>query len=520
MLLVSAGMWNASAAFLPSSFAMHTTMLAFSYALDPPSNQKSLRTLAATVIFASGGIVGWPFALALSIPFILEEIFVYGGDRVPPELRISWTIGRVKRLIGAGVVASLLFIPVIGIDSIAYGRLTIVPWNIIKYNIFGGSERGPELYGTSPTNFYILNLVLNFNVLVPFALISLPALAVTYFFDRKRLGLYKPAPDQSSPFTLLFMRLLPFYIWLGILTIQPHKEERFMFPAYPLLCLNAAVALYLVRGWQEQIFIKLTNSPYKASQTYIFRNFTSSVILATAIISISRILALFKYYHAPLSIAFAFETEELPRLLNVTGLLPAPPSDARADELPRIDLSPIAQFNLTLCLGKEWYRFPGHYLIPTGVRVDFIKSEFDGMLPGHFGEGSIKSAPSESQSIPLALWPAPKTRLRPAALNDLNREEPAHYVPVETCDYIIDLDFPLHPSVSAHEPRYAIDTATYDRVACLPFLDARHSRLLTRTLWMPGEGWQELNEFGDYCLLRNKERVVKKEEAIRRLKSS
>lgn len=89
---------------------MYTTMLAFSYALDPPSNQKSLRTLAATVIFASGGIVGWPFALALSIPFILEEIFVYGGDRVPPELRISWTLGRIKRLIGAGVVASLIFV--------------------------------------------------------------------------------------------------------------------------------------------------------------------------------------------------------------------------------------------------------------------------------------------------------------------------------------------------------------------------------------------------------------------------
>ena len=38
-------------------------------------------------------------------------------------------------------------IPVIGIDSIAYGKLVIVPWNIVRYNIFGGSERGPNLYG-------------------------------------------------------------------------------------------------------------------------------------------------------------------------------------------------------------------------------------------------------------------------------------------------------------------------------------------------------------------------------------
>lgn len=144
----------------------------------------------------------------------------------------------------------------------------MVPWNIIRYNIFGGSERGPDLYGTSPWNFYLLNLVLNFNVLVPFALFSLPALGVTYVIDRKRLGIFKPSADQTSPFTILGLRLLPFYIWLGILTSQAHKEERFMFPAYPLLCFNAAVMLYLVRGWQEVVFIKLTNSPYQVSPIF------------------------------------------------------------------------------------------------------------------------------------------------------------------------------------------------------------------------------------------------------------
>lgn len=129
--------------------------------------------------------------------------------------------------------------------------------------MFGGSERGPDLYGTSPWDFYLLNLVLNFNVLVPLALLALPALAITYRFDRKRLGFYTPAADQSSPYTIIALRLLPFYIWLGILTAQAHKEERFMFPAYPLLCFNAAVTLYLMRGWQETIFIALTNSPYR-----------------------------------------------------------------------------------------------------------------------------------------------------------------------------------------------------------------------------------------------------------------
>lgn len=154
----------------------------------------------------------------------------------------------------------------IGIDSWAYGRLTIVPWNIVKYNVFGDSERGPDLYGTSPWYYYINNLLLNFNYLLPLALVSLPALAVTYVVDRKRLGFAAPSNDQSSPFTLLALRLAPFYLWLAILTAQTHKEERFMFPVYPLLCFNAAVTLYLVRGWMEVSFIKVTKSPYQVSE--------------------------------------------------------------------------------------------------------------------------------------------------------------------------------------------------------------------------------------------------------------
>ena len=161
-------------------------------------------------------------------------------------------------------------VPVIGIDSLAYGKFVIVPWNIVRYNIFGGSERGPDLYGTSPWYFYVNNLVLNFNCILPLALVSLPALGVTYIFDRKRLGVVSSASNQSSPFTVLSLRLAPLYLWFGILSLQRHKEERFMFPAYPLLCFNAAVALYLMRGWLEVAFVKVTNSPYKVSYVKVF----------------------------------------------------------------------------------------------------------------------------------------------------------------------------------------------------------------------------------------------------------
>lgn len=157
-------------------------------------------------------------------------------------------------------------IPVVGIDSLAYGKPTIVPWNIIKYNIFSAaSGKGPELYGTEPWSYYFANLVLNFNGLLLLAIASLPALVITYFFDKKRLGLAKGGPERSSPFTMLAMRLLPLYLWIGILSAQPHKEERFMFPAYPLICFNAAVTLYLARGWLEVAYIKTIASPYRVS---------------------------------------------------------------------------------------------------------------------------------------------------------------------------------------------------------------------------------------------------------------
>lgn len=126
-----------------------------------------------------------------------------------------------------------------------------------------------------------------------------------------------------------------------------------------------------------------------------------------------------QYYVAPLSLHFHLQYEELPRLLNVTGHLPVLP-DTDEDRETQIDLSPIKDFNLRLCLGKEWHRFPSHYLVPNGLRVDYVKSEFDGLLPRHFDEG-----PYITNEM---LWLWPHTRVVPPGLNDLNIEEPSHYV--------------------------------------------------------------------------------------------
>lgn len=87
---------------------MYMNMFAFSYALDPPSLKNSQRTIMATLYFVTGAIVGWPFALALAIPFGLEELFIYGADRVPPEIRRFWLLKRWKRLFSAGMAVALV----------------------------------------------------------------------------------------------------------------------------------------------------------------------------------------------------------------------------------------------------------------------------------------------------------------------------------------------------------------------------------------------------------------------------
>ena len=70
---------------------------------------------------------------------------------------------------------------VTAVDTWAYKKFEIVPLNIVMYNVFGGSGKGPDIYGTEPWWFYFANLALNFNILFPLALLSAPLLVNTPF---------------------------------------------------------------------------------------------------------------------------------------------------------------------------------------------------------------------------------------------------------------------------------------------------------------------------------------------------
>lgn len=94
---------------------------------------------------------------------------------------------------------------------------------------------------------------------------------------------------------------------------------------------------------------------------------------------------------------------------------------------------------------------------------------------------------------------------------------------VSTCDYLMDSDFPLRhvshvSSLEDHEPRYALDEETWDKVVCYPFLDAANSGKLSRLIWFPTSLWSKnygsKNQFGEYCILRHKERAAARESKV------
>lgn len=150
-----------------------------------------------------------------------------------------------------------------------------------------------------------------------------------------------------------------------------------MFVTYPALCLNAAIAYHVLLS----VWGSLSNRVIGGKPKEVL-NWTVLILplIATALASACRILGVVSAYSAPLEIYSGLSS-------NATG---------------------------NLCLAKEWYRFPSSYFLPNGVRAKFVKSAFDGLLPGEFPETSD--------------WSRPGTWMIPQGMNDLNIGDDSKYV--------------------------------------------------------------------------------------------
>ena len=258
------------------------------------------------------------------------------------------------------------------VDLFFYHKVVFVPWRIVSYNIFSGSSRGPDIFGTEPWHFYIRNLLLNFNGWFLLAMFSGPLLLL-----RSALRLETATRDH-------FLRgmglIAPFYLWLAIFSAQAHKEERFMYPAYPFLCFNASLALHYILFYLGRADSIARKIPAKLKLLIVFIS-----VLSMSLGGLLRTVGTVRAYGAPMEIYSPLQSP------------------------------PYAQMQGNVCLGKEWYRFPSSYFLPEKMRARFIKSAFDGLLPGQFSEATTG----------FGLFP---TWLIPPGMNDQNIEDPGKYV--------------------------------------------------------------------------------------------
>lgn len=422
----SSGMFNATTAYLPQQFTMCALMLAFAH---------WFRGNHAGVIFWMGvsSLLGWPFSVLLGIPMVFD---------------ILYNSGFFKPLLWAILSAAACLIPSVLVDYFFYRKWLIAPVNIAIYN--SSSTHGANLYGVEPWTYYVNNLFLNYNLVFFFSLLTFPLSALFAVVGEERA-------KRVARSTLLHGSSM--MIWLALMFKMPHKEERFLFIIYPHMALCAAQFLsQTLHIFRSRSPSSSPSSPSSSSRWNLFQKTVVFLVVAVyTTLGVSRTYATMNNYNAPLSVYRSLYSE--------------------------IESNPTTS-DINVCVGKEWYRFPSRYFVPnqTGgggrVEVQFLKSDFDGLLPKAF------------EPLPYGTFEIP------SEMNDMNREEPSRYVSPSSCEYIIDLDLP-----SQREPHYGQEG--FEVLYSSPFLDASRSPSLYRAFYIPKLS-DEKNVFAEYQLLRQR----------------
>ena len=409
VMLTTTGMTHASGALLPSSTFMIAYMICAACYLQ--SRYYLFVLVAVTTTLATG----WPFGVIVLAPLGVAVLYETGQQ----STRGLFQLGIFTVFATAAIQTSVM-----SIDYQYYGKWTSPTYNIFQYNAAGG---GDELYGVEPTSYYVKNLALN---LTPITAglgigLALPIAALRCLGQRRSI--------RSSPMGSLFVLLSPLIPWLCITVPRPHKEERFMFPIYPLVVVGALLTLdYLYDAVIVPIMGVLWQPPRTASLRFVWHML---VWIPVGFLSWCRTMALSRYYSAPLTIYMA---------------LAAQTQSNGSSELKRV------------CTCGEWYRFPGTFFLPTNLQLGFLPSSFHGQLPQPFTtHGPRASSQAELQPF-----------------NDQNQEVMERYeTDVSLCEYMVDL--------ADGECLSSFSNVEFEEILRVPFLDAERTSTLFRTLYIP-----------------------------------
>uniref|UniRef100_A0A2S2NA93 Mannosyltransferase n=1 Tax=Schizaphis graminum TaxID=13262 RepID=A0A2S2NA93_SCHGA len=228
------------------------------------------------------------------------------------------------------------------------------------------------------------------------------------------------------------------------------KEERFLFPVYPLVQLASSILLEYIKDMNLHSsvinrfsFLKLYNK--------LIDNVYIPFLFVFLLMGLSRSILLVKAYHAPIDTYTQLSNDYL--------------------TLPESDV-------INVCVGKEWHRYPSSFFLPNDRwKMHFIRSEFRGLLPGRFSQESLYKVVEN--------------------YNDQNKEELDKYSDIRLCHFLIDLN---NNQSSELEPNYSENNLQWTIWKSIPFLDSKKTPTLYRTFYFPFF-WEENVKFSSYNLL-------------------
>jgi len=423
LLVFSAGMFVSSTAFLPSTTSMYLTLLSIGAWFHQQNKLAIFFTALSTFL-------SWPFAALIGLPIAVDILFFKKQWR----LFIHWCLISAVTILGPQLLC----------DSYYYGRPVFASFNIVWYNVF--TSHGPDLYGTEPAQYYLINGILNFNFVFILALMVLPVQIAARYMLKSEL--------KSSGFFLSdTMSQSPLYLWLLVFWTRPHKEERFLFPIYPLVCLAGAMVIDSCQKLYYYFFVKIKSRHFLHHTTWL----GVLTITLSAVISLSRMTALYQGYH------------------GVTDIW------MRVNQLPDFSTS------TTVCVGKEWYRYQSSFFLPsTSFKIAFLKSEFSGQLPKYYAR------PDHNNPGILS------TQISHPDFNDLNMEEKSRYIAhAGKCHFLVDLE---DNTVSEFQPSY-VSHGNWTIEAEFEFLNPSSSHPLFRAFYIPFLS-RQFTKYNRYLLLR------------------
>jgi len=494
--LTCTGMFHSYGAYLPSSTVATLWRMSASYQLRKQYTIAILWGLVATIG------AGWPFCAILFIPTGTLAIWHAAyqhrvGTRhgrtsdvgAYARLRSGYVrdLGDVQfapiiRLLSRTVFHSLLITAGVAIiDHQYYGgqrRLVFPNWNIFTYN---AKSKGDELYGIEPLSYYIRNLLLNFNYTAILGIVSLPLLMVSRIVARRPLR-------RRGGLDVVWV-LLPMYLWMGIVFPRPHKEERFLFPIYPILCLGVAVTLREVMYLFSHAYTWPNKSPQKKTTTttrsddvidqankndgrgYLLLGL--ALLLPSAIVSTSRSMALYRNYAAPLAV--------YRDLFYHASSVPVPTDND-------------GQMMTYICTAGEWHRYPSSFFLPPNHQLGYLKSSFHGQLPQPFTKFGSRQ---ESLGVQSGVF------------NDVNGEEMDRYADIGVCSYIVELvpfgvsnnnnnndreeDSAVVPECLQYMEMDTASGRSWRLLISREYLDVENTSLIHRILYIPF-GWRRRSD--------------------------